>query len=179
MANNIELTLIHSEAKTRGVDAVFLAASVNEWKSKTDEELKKLVLAHVDKSKYRDAYVWANDMKILRFFEVGYTPTDQLDGLIELKAKETGSNIVSFYVLFDFIKKIFSAHNLTQRDRDFWRTVFHNLNTKWLATNEDRNYWTQYLTEDNEDYSKFKMPVLPSSASRIFKAGFDPNAPID
>ena len=40
---------------------------------------------------------------------------------------------------------------------------------------------TSKFEKDNEDptYSGFEMPVLPSSTSRIFKAGFDPDAPVD
>ena len=35
---------------------------------------------------------------------------------------------------YDFIE--------AQRRNGLWRTIFHNLNTKWLPTNEDLTYWT-------------------------------------
>ena len=182
MTNKIELTLVHSDAKTKGVHVSALAESLNVWQGETYEEKQRLILLHIDKSKYREAYIWIDNKKIMILFEKGYTLTDQMDAKIEQRAVETGSNYVSFHDLFDFIKDLnLSMFNLNQVAEDIWRTVFHNLNTKWLPTNEDRNYWTQYLAKDNEDptYSGFEMPVLPSSISRIYKAGFDPNAPVD
>ena len=181
MADKIELTLVHSDAKTKGVYVGFLTELINVWKGKSYEEQERLALAHIDKSKYREAYFWVGDEKRMHFFEKGYTLTDQMDDEIERIAGETGSNYVSFYDLYDFIEKRFSVFGYKRRDRDIWRTVFHNLNTKWLPTNEDRNYWTQYLSKDHEDptYRYFEMPVLPSATSRIYKAGFDPDAQVD
>ena len=181
MANKIELTLVHGDAKTQGVYVGFLTESLKIWPGKTYEELERLALLHIDKSKYREAYFWVSNKRYMHFFEKGYTLTDQMDAEIERRANETGSNYVSFYDLFDLIKKIYSAYGPRIYPQDIWRTVFHNLNTKWLPTNEDQTYWTQYLAKDNEDptYGDFTMPVLPSSLSRIYKAGFDPNAPVD
>lgn len=183
MTRKIELTAVLEEhmAKTRGVGVDYFTTELGIWTDKTEAERLELFSRWVDKNKYDTSYVWYKGRRIKLVFRKGYTVSNQIDEIMEDIAGDGNDDVViSFHeVLHRFASKWphYDVYELHQRN-DLLRTIFHNLNTKWLPTNEDQTYWTQYLAKDNEDptYSNFTWPTLPSVQSRIFKAGFDPNA---
>ena len=150
------------------------------WTDKTEEERLELFVRWVDKNKYDTSYVWHERRRMKLVFRRGYTISNQIDKIMEDIAGDGNDNVVvSFHEVFSRMESNWH-YDFTeeQRRNGLWRTIFHNLNTKWLPTNEDQTYWTQYLAKDNEDptYSSFTWPLLPSVQSRIYKGGFDPNA---
>ena len=176
MARKIELTTITNEelARTQGLHVSAFTTELGIWKGESEEELLERFIRWADISKYRTAHVWKEKKRSRLIFRTGYTILDQLNSIIEELAGDGEDDaIISFHEVFGRVK----FRSLEQSDEDVQRTVFHNIDTKWLPTTEDQNYWTQYLSEDNSDpsYQYFKWPLLPSVQSRIFKPRFNPN----
>ena len=182
MTRKIELSAIveERETKTRGLGIDSFTVDLGIWTDKTEEERLELFVRWVDKNKYDTSYVWHERRRMKLVFRRGYTISNQIDKIMEDIAGDGNDNVVvSFHEVFSRMESNWHYDFIeAQRRNGLWRTIFHNLNTKWLPTNEDQTYWTQYLAKDNEDptYRNFTWPLLPSVQSRIYKAGFDPNA---
>ena len=180
MARQIKLTMIADKiAKTTGLGIAEFTTSLGIWDDRlSDDELHRRFTHWHDRNKYSVAPIWRQNKKYRLIFKNGHTPTDQINAAIEKVAGDGSGNVrVDFREALQHVK--FTVYD--QTDTDLRRTFFHNLDTKWLPTNEDSTYWTQYLAKDNEDpsYSSFALPILPSVRADIFRAGFDPDAPID
>ena len=183
MTRKIELIAVVNEhlAKTQGLSVNAFTTDLGIWEGKSEEELLELFTRWADRNKYQTAYVWDKRKRWKLIFRTGYTISDQIDSIMEEIAGEGNDDVtVSFHEVLFRMKPKWPHHdfNEEQQRNGLWRTIFHNLNTKWLPTNADQTYWTQYLAKDNEDptYLNFTWPLLPSVRSRIYKAGFDPDA---
>ena len=179
MARQIKLTLLNDEvAKTTGLSVWQFTTALGIWDGLSENELHRRFLHWHDRNKYTIASVWRQKKRYKLIFKTGHTPKDQINSAIELVAGDGNENVrVDFREALKHVK--FKVYD--QTDEDLHRTFFHNLDSKWLPTNADSTYWTQYLAQDNEDptYSSFALPLLPSVRADIYKAGFDPDAPID
>ena len=181
MTREIELTAVVDEylTKTQGLHIDAFTTDLGIWQDKSEEKRLELFIRWVDKSKYDTSYVWYGRKKWKLIFRVGYTISDQINSIMnELAGEGENDVMISLYEVFSRMKSNYPYSVSGTGERNgLWRTIFHNLDTKWLPTNEDQTYWTQYLAKDNEDstYSNFIWPSLPSAQSRIYKAGFDPN----
>ena len=144
MARQIKLTLLDDKAaKTTGLHISQFTTALGIWNtSLSDDELHRRFTHWHDRHKYTTSPVWRGGRKHRLVFKAGHTPTDQISAAIEKVAGTGNENVkIDFREALEHVK--FKTYD--QSDEDLWRTFFHNLDTKWLATNEDSTYWTQYL----------------------------------
>ena len=175
MARQVKLTILDDKAaKSVGLHISYFTTALGIWNDDlSDVELHRRFTHWHDRHKYTTASVWREGVKHRLVFKAGHTPQDQINAAIEKVAGAGSENVrVDFREALEHVK--FKTYN--QSDEDLWRTFFHNLDTKWLPTNEDSTYWTQYLSQDSGD---FALPILPSVRGDVFRSGFDPDAPID
>jgi len=168
--------VIHPEdqLKTTGVGVDFFTKEFGYWRRQTDEERLEKFKQWVDKTKYDLSVLWINGEKEHRVYKKGFTIRDQIDTLIEEIAGDGNDDTE-----IDF-RQIIDHKNLKFKDpyqtaRDHRRTFRHNLNSKWLKT-EDTNIWSQTLASDLAGTNKEDVEylILPSFKDGIYKAGFDP-----
>ena len=163
----ITLTFLDLEsAKTIGWPLRYFARQLGLWNNRTDIEIHNLLQNGLDTTKFQLSTVWIDSEKTARVFATGHTIGDQLDAIMTELAGNGDTDVeVEFFRLADRVK----FRLADQSDRDLWRTITANLNPRWLGTLEDKNYLTQY----NSNQESPRLPLLPSAQGKVFRSGFD------
>ena len=170
MARKITLTMLDQKAaKTTGWPLHYAADMLGVRRDRDDRELHEFFTLWLDKNKYDMSPVWRHRKKEYRIFKKGHTPHEQINTAIAEIAGNSNDDVEIDYREVVKRVKFVERHSY---DADILRTFFHNMSVSWLPENTDHNYWTQYLSEDT-DPSYLPTPVVPSSHSKVFKAGFN------
>ena len=175
MARKITLSLLdQSAAKTVGWSLRYAADQLGVWRDKTEGELHRHFVHWLDRTKYDLSVVFEFPWKTYRIFKKGYTITEQIATAVAAVAGEGNDDVEIDY------RHVLKRVNFVKEgalEQDVHRTFFHNMNTGLLPLNSDHNYWTAFLTADNEGTATYP-PVVPSSLAKVFKARFDADAEI-
>ena len=119
--------------------------------------------------------VWESGNKTYRIFKKGHTVHEQIATAIAEIAGDGNDDVeIDYRHVLRRVKFVKDG----ARDQDVRRTFYHNMSVSSLPELTDHNYWTEFLTEDNEGTASYP-PVVPSSISKVFKTGFDANTNID
>lgn len=166
----ITLTFLDiNTAKTIGWPLRYFARQLGLWRNRTDVEVHNLLQNGLDQTKFRMSVIWEDNKRTFRVFKAGYSIGEQINSAMETLAGEGNDNVE-----VEFFKLVRHVHFRLpdQDDRDFWRTITHNLNPKWLGTLQDKNYLSQFKSERGEHP---RLPLLPSAHGKVFRSGFDTN----
>ena len=186
MANRISF-LDLEKAKTIGWSLRDFARFIGLWEDKTEAQLHNLIVHWLDKTKYETSVVWYYTLfppefnpfhkvyhtKMIRIYLKGYSIRDQLNTIIEEVIGDGDDVVVSFTEILKLAKERFMIPG--QKEEDFIRTALYNLDPKWIATLEDKNYHTSHIENDS---LHGMLPLLPSVRGEVLKAGFDPDTEV-
>ena len=179
MARKVTVNLFDDKrAKTTGIPIEVVARELRLWPAilNRPEELRRKFVHWLDRAKYDLATVWEWEYKTYRVFKHGYLIQDQIETIINRLAGDGNEDVT--------IGIVEIAHELdlgtNVQGGSLFRTIYHNIKSSRLPTLADTNYWTGYLTADNErheagltDETDRTAPILPSVYGRIFKSNFD------
>lgn len=170
MARKITLTMLDQKvAKTTGWSLHYAADMLGVRRDRNEQELREFFILWLDRNKFDIAPVWKRGEKQYRVFKKGHTPHEQINTAV---AKLAGSGNEDVEIdIRDVLKEVKFADRYDYGN-DAYRTFYHNMSVSLLPELADHNYWTQFLTEDNEG-TAIHPPVVPSSHGKVFKAGFD------
>ena len=159
-------------ARTTGIPLQEAAKKLGIWSGKNETELHRYFVHWLDITKYRLSEVWQNKTKGWRLFEAGFSITEQLDTTIQKLAEETTGDVELEYVSITARTPFFRLVGKTMVEWDARLTFYSNLSSKWLPTNADSTYWTQFLTDAGFPQT-IQPPILPSVQEKMFKTGFN------
>ena len=172
MATQRKITLTFLDigtARTTGWPLRYVARQLGLWDNRTDIEIHNLLQNGLDPAKFRLSHIWIDGRRTAHVYQTGYSIREQISTAMEELAGDGDDDIEIRF--FDLVKRLkFKLEE--QTSRDFWRTITHNLDPKWLDSLQDKSYLTNYVA-GRDDHAR--LPLLPSAPNKLFRSGFDTN----